>query len=61
LATAYVGAINGKHYPIAAVIALSGTALGAVTYAIGSRERRSANAALRPLAELQAQVAGRLY
>jgi hypothetical protein len=35
LATAYVSAINGKHYPIAAVIALSETALAAVTYTIG--------------------------
>jgi hypothetical protein len=60
LATAYVSAINGKHYPIAAVIALSETALAAVTYTIGTRERRSANRALGPLAELQARVAGRL-
>lgn len=60
LATAYVGAINGKHYPIAAVIALSETALAAVTYTIGSRERRMASAAQRPLAELQARIADRL-
>jgi hypothetical protein len=38
LATAYVSAINGKHYPIAAVIALSETAIAAATYIIGSRE-----------------------
>jgi hypothetical protein len=60
LATAYVSAINGKHYPIAAIIALSETALAAVTYTIGSRERRMATAAQRPLAELQARIADRL-
>jgi hypothetical protein len=31
LATAYVSAINGKHYPLAAVVALAGTGLTAIT------------------------------
>lgn len=60
LATAYVSAINGKHYPIAAIIALSETALAAAAYTIGNRERGSATAALHPLAELQARIADRL-
>ncbi len=42
LATAYVSAINGKHYAIGAAIALSGAALTAVTFMVGYRQRRMA-------------------
>jgi hypothetical protein len=60
LATAYVSALNGKHYPIAAVIALSETGLAAATYAIGRRQNRLANPARLALVELQDRIADRL-
>jgi hypothetical protein len=31
LATAYVGAINGKHYPLAALVAVAGTGVTTIT------------------------------
>jgi hypothetical protein len=60
LATAYVSAINGKHYSIAAVIALSETALAAATYAIGRRQNQMAAPARLALGELRARIADRL-
>jgi hypothetical protein len=38
LATAYVSAITGKHYPLAAVVALAGLGLTVVTFLIELRE-----------------------
>ena len=55
LATAYVSALNGKHYAIAAVIALSGAALTGLTFMTGYRQRRTAAAGELALAELQDQ------
>jgi len=60
LATAYVSAINGKHYAVAAVLALFGTAATAVTLLFGLRQRYSAEPARRALTELQDRVAHRL-
>ena len=60
LATAYVSAINGKHYVIAAVIAMSEAGLATVTYVLGRRERRSARAARPALRQLQGRIADRL-
>jgi hypothetical protein len=60
LATAYVSAINGKHYAIAAAIASSGAVLTAVTFLIGYRQRRWAAVGELALAELQNRVADRL-
>ena len=60
LATAYVSAISGKHYAIAVVISLSGTALAALAFLIGRRQRHRAAEAEPALAELQARVAKRL-
>jgi hypothetical protein len=45
---------------IAAVIALSETALAAATYTVGRRQRRMAGPAQSALAELQARIAGKL-
>ena len=60
LATAYASAINGKHYAVAAVLALFGTAATAVTLLFGLRQRFSAEPARRALTELQDRVAHRL-
>ena len=43
VATAYVAAINGKHYLIAAVLALSEMTLTTVTLLIGLRQRAAAH------------------
>lgn len=60
LATAYVSAINGKHYPIAAVLALTGIALTMVTFVIGMRQREMARPAGREIAELHGRVVQKL-
>jgi hypothetical protein len=60
LATAYVSAINGKHYPLAAVVALAGIGLTAVTSLIVLRQSLLANDAGPVLGELQGRVAERL-
>jgi hypothetical protein len=60
LATAYVGAINGKHYPLAAGIALAGIGLTAVTSLSELKRRVAVNFGGPVLAELQRRVADRL-
>ena len=60
VATAYVSAINGKLYGIAAIIAVSEAALTTVAYMLGRRERWSAQAARPALRELQLRIADRL-
>jgi hypothetical protein len=60
LATAYVSAISGKHYAIAVVVSLAGTALAALAFIIGLRERRYAAEVQPALAELQGRIADRL-
>ena len=60
LATAYVSAINGKHYAIAVAIALSGAVLTAATFEVGQRQRRRAAVGEVALAALQNRVADRL-
>jgi hypothetical protein len=60
LIAAYVSAINAKHYALAAVIGISGTALTGATFAIGSHQRRRAGDGTRALDELQDLVANRL-
>jgi hypothetical protein len=60
LATAYVSAISGKHYAIAVVVSLAGTALAALAFTIGLRERRYAAEVQPALAELQGRIADRL-
>ena len=60
LATAYVSAINGKHYAIAAVLALAGMSLNVVTFLIGMRQREAAYPAALEVRELHGRIAGRL-
>lgn len=60
LASAYVSAINGKHYGIAVVIALSGTVLTAVTFATGLHQRQLAGRIQPVLAALQDRIADEL-
>jgi len=60
LATAYVGAINGKHYPLAAVVALAGIGLTAVVSLIQLRQRVAVQFGAPVLAELQGRLADRL-
>ena len=60
LATAYVSAINGKHYAIATVLALAGIALTTMTFFIGLLVRQSAYPAGPALDELRQRVFGRL-
>ena len=60
LATAYVSAINGKLYPVAAVVALTGIGLTAVTSLIALRQSLQVGLAGPVLAEVQRRVADRL-
>jgi hypothetical protein len=60
LATAYVSAITGKHYAIAVVVSLSGTALAVLAFLIGRRQRLYAAQAEPALLELQGRIAERL-
>jgi hypothetical protein len=60
LATAYVSAINGKHYAIAVAIALSGAVLTVAAFMVGQRQRRRAAVGEVALAALQDRVADRL-
>ena len=60
LATAYVSAINGRHYAIAAVIALSEVVVTGSTFMIGYRQRRHATGGELALIELQSRIADRL-
>lgn len=60
LATAYVSAISGRHYAIAVAVSLSGTALAALAFLIGLRQRHYAAEVEPALAELQDRVADRL-
>ena len=58
LATAYVGAINGKHYPLAALVAVAGTGLTAITALLVIRQNHQTDSAEPVLARLQARVVG---
>jgi hypothetical protein len=58
LATAYVSAINGKHYPLAAVIAVAGTGVTTITSLMVFRQTLEVDAAEPVLARLQARVVG---
>jgi hypothetical protein len=60
LATAYVSAISGKHYAVAVVVSLSGTALATLAFLIGLRQRHYAAEVEPALAEIQGRVADRL-
>ncbi len=60
LTTAYVSAINGKHYPLAAVVALVGIGLTAVTSLSEVHRSVSVNFGGPVLAELQGRVSDRL-
>lgn len=60
LATAYVSAITGKHYPLAAVVAGAGLGLTVVTFLIVLRGSAGVGLAGPVLAELQGRVADRL-
>ena len=60
LATAYVSAINGKHYAIATVLALAGIALTTMTAVIGLVEWQLAIPAVQALNELRSRVGRRL-
>jgi len=60
LFAAYTGAINGKHYGIAAALALAGLGLTAVTTAAGVSELEAAEQAEPVLTELQKRMAGGL-
>ena len=60
LVTAYVGAINANHYPLAALVALAGIGLTAVTSLIQLQQSAVINTGGPVLGELQARVADRL-
>lgn len=60
LATAYVSAINGKHYAIAAVLALSAMALTTITLIIAGHYTQSAHPAALVLAEVRQRIFERL-
>lgn len=58
LATAYVSAINGKHYPLAAVVAVAGIGLTMITALMVFRQMLEVDSAEPVLAKLQHQVIG---
>jgi hypothetical protein len=60
LATAYVDAVDGKHYGIAVVIALSGTALTGIALTVGFQQRQLADTAEPALTALQNRIADEL-
>ena len=60
LATAYIGAINGKHYAIAAVLALVGLAITTVVLIQGLRQREMAYPPNVMVRELYGRVSRRL-
>jgi hypothetical protein len=58
LATAYVGAINGKHYPLAALVAVAGIGLAAITALLVIRRNLQTDWAEPVLARLQDRIVG---
>ena len=58
LATAYVGATNGKHYPLAAVVAVAGIGVTMVASLFTVRQVLEVDSAEPVLAKLQARVVG---
>jgi hypothetical protein len=60
LATAYVSALNAKLYAVAAVIGLSGAALTAVSYGVGTDQTKFAHTGMRALREVQDRIADRI-
>jgi hypothetical protein len=61
LLTAYTSAINGKHYGLAAALAVGGLALRAATCAIGAHELAAAGLGELALVKLQEQIADGLH
>lgn len=61
LLTAYTSAINGKHYGLAAALAVVGLGLTTGAYAVGIHELTAAGLAELALIKLQAQLARRLH
>jgi hypothetical protein len=60
VATAYAGAINGKHYGLAAIFSIAGIGLSAVAFAVALEEKRSADQAEPALIALQSQLTSKL-
>jgi hypothetical protein len=60
VATAYAGAINGKHYGLAAIFSIAGIGLSAVAFAVALEEKRSADQAEPALTALQGQLTSKL-
>jgi hypothetical protein len=58
LATAYVSAINGNHYPLAAVVAVAGAGVTMVTALMMFRQILEVDSAEPVLAKLQDRVVG---
>jgi hypothetical protein len=58
--TAYADAINGKHYGIAAALAIAGLGLTAVTSIVGLYEVSAAGLAEPALTEMQERIGERL-
>jgi hypothetical protein len=58
--TAYTSAINGKHYGVAAALAIAGLGLTALTAVAVLVEGNAAAQAISGLTELQNRMAGRL-
>jgi hypothetical protein len=58
LATAYVSAINGKHYPLAAVVAVAGAGVTMVAFLMMFRQILEVDSAEPVLAKLQDRGVG---
>jgi hypothetical protein len=57
---AYTSAINGKHFGVAAALALAGLGVTPVALYVSNQELQAADVAVPALKELQRRIAGRL-
>jgi hypothetical protein len=60
LVTAYAGALDGKHYGIAFVVALTGVALAVLAFTVARQQRRGAGGVEPAIGELEGRIASKL-
>jgi hypothetical protein len=60
LVTAYAGALDGKHYGIAFVVALTGMVLAVLAFSVARQQRRGAGEVEPAIGELEGRIASKL-